>query len=358
MINSINFYIFVNRKYIVLERIMNRLRILRTMQGLTLDEVAAKLDGMVTKQAISKYERGLMAPSPAVLSALSKIYGVDLREPVPSSVYVTASWNFRRGQNMPAKIESAVKNNIIYCLEKYLGVEKRLGLSSIFRSPFPKDYPATMESMEEAALFIRKKWQLGIDSIPYICRMLERAGIKVIEFDMEEGLDGVSGWANQKIPFIALRKDVKVDRKRFTALHELAHIIFTELENCTEKMKERLCNRFAAALLFPKEAFFCHIGKKRSAFALEELTELKTIYGISVAAIVHRAKDLGVITEAYYNHLFDDVINQNKMEDGWGVYPFDDKPGRCDEICRRGIAEGLCDADFLKLNMNVELKIL
>ena len=289
---------------------------------------------------------------------MSKIYGVDLREPVPSSVYVTASWNFRRGQNMSAKIESAVKNNIIYCLEKYLGVEKRLGLSSIFRSPFPKDYPATMESMEEAALFIRKKWQLGIDSIPYICRMLERAGIKVIEFDMEEGLDGVSGWANQKIPFIALRKDVKVDRKRFTALHELAHILFTELENCTEKMKERLCNRFAAALLFPKEAFFCHIGKKRSAFALEELTELKTIYGISVAAIVHRAKDLGVITEAYYNHLFDDVINQNKMEDGWGVYPFDDKPGRCDEICRRGIAEGLCDADFLKLNMNVELKIL
>ena len=79
---------------------MNRLRILRTMQGLTLDEVATKLDGMVTKQAISKYERGLMAPSPAVLSALSKIYGVDLREPVPSSVYVTASWNFRRGQNM------------------------------------------------------------------------------------------------------------------------------------------------------------------------------------------------------------------------------------------------------------------
>ena len=67
---------------------------------------------------------------------------------------------------------------------------------------------------------------------------------------------------------------------------------------------------------------------------------------------------MGVITEAYYNHLFDDVINQNKMEDGWGVYPFDDKPGRCDEICRRGIAEGLCDADFLKLNMNVELKIL
>ena len=113
------------------------------MQGLTLDEVAAKLGGMVTKQAISKYERGLMAPSPAVLSALSKIYGVDLRESVPSSVYVTASWNFRRGQNMPAKIESAVKNNIIYCLEKYLGVEKRLGLSSIFRSPFPKDYPAT-----------------------------------------------------------------------------------------------------------------------------------------------------------------------------------------------------------------------
>ena len=50
------------------------LKNIRKMRGLTLDEVSQRLNGMVTKQAISKYERGLMKPSSLVLKALCNIY--------------------------------------------------------------------------------------------------------------------------------------------------------------------------------------------------------------------------------------------------------------------------------------------
>lgn len=350
-------YIFVNHKYLKGKMIGDSLRIIRKMRGLSLDDVVSLLDGMVTKQAISKYERGVMTPSASVLSALMKIYEVDcIRDTV--SVYVTACWNFRRGKELSAKAETAIKNRIVYQLEKYLCVETRLGLATSFRNPFPKTYPITLDNMEKAAWQLRKKWHLGVDSIPSVCRMLERVGIKVIELEMDENVDGLSGWANRKIPFMALRKGVTVERKRFTALHELAHILFPMLENCSDKEKERYCHRFASALLFPPENFYSHIGKRRSVFSLEELVSLKVIYGISVAAIVHRAKDLGVITDVYYNHLFDDVINMNRKEAGWGSYPLDDKPERYDEICCRAMAEGLFVGDRDSLDLNMKLKFI
>ena len=46
------------------------LRNMRKMRGLTLDEVCQKLGRLVSKQALSKYERGKMRPSVQVLDAL------------------------------------------------------------------------------------------------------------------------------------------------------------------------------------------------------------------------------------------------------------------------------------------------
>ncbi|NTV82284.1 MAG: helix-turn-helix transcriptional regulator, partial [Candidatus Aminicenantes bacterium] len=43
-----------------------RLRAARKMAGMSMEDLAAKLGGRVTKQAISKYEKGRMMPSPEV----------------------------------------------------------------------------------------------------------------------------------------------------------------------------------------------------------------------------------------------------------------------------------------------------
>lgn len=327
------------------------------MNGLSLDDVVSALNGMVTKQAISKYERGLMNPSPSVLSALMEVYGVSSLD-AHESVFNVTCWNFRKGKLLAAKLEEAIRNKILYMLERYLFLEDHLVSKIPFSSPFPKKYPVTMDNMEKAALDIRKRWRLGTDSITSVCRMLEVAGIKVIEFDMPEGVDGLSGWANRNIPFIALRKVEQTDRKRFTALHELAHILFPMLEQCMDYEKEKLCHRFASAMLFPEEAFYMHIGRKRTVFSLEELIALKESYGMSVSAMVYRAKDLGVITDVYYNHLFDDVINKNKKEEGWGAYLLKDEPRRYNELCFRGVAEGVLKEEQILQEFNLKLKFI
>ena len=55
-----------------------RLTVLRTERGLSQEELAREVE--VTRQTVSKWERGLFAPSTVNLIALGRLYGVSLDE--------------------------------------------------------------------------------------------------------------------------------------------------------------------------------------------------------------------------------------------------------------------------------------
>ena len=67
--------------------------------------------------------------------------------------------------------------------------------------------------------------------------------------------------------------------------------------NLVEKEIERLCHRFAGAMLMPEETFLLELGAQRNKISLSELIAIKETYSISIQAIMARAKDLGVISE-------------------------------------------------------------
>lgn len=64
-----------------------RLRAARLKAGLSLEDLAQKLGGIVTRQAIAKYEKGLISPSPEVLEHLLQVLEIppppDIQEEVP-----------------------------------------------------------------------------------------------------------------------------------------------------------------------------------------------------------------------------------------------------------------------------------
>jgi Zn-dependent peptidase ImmA (M78 family) len=131
---------------------------------------------------------------------------------------------------------------------------------------------------------------------------LEDNKIKVIEIESDDEFDGLSAWANDgAIPVIVLNNSVikSLDRKRFTALHELAHLIL-DLDGHTEKQKEKFCHYFAAAMLLPSDSLEKKVGKSRTNVLLPELGGIKKQYGISMQAIAFRMKDLGIITPTYF----------------------------------------------------------
>lgn len=111
------------------------LKNIRKMRGLTLDEVCQKLGRLVSKQALSKYERGKMHPSPQVLEALLRIYQISSASLQLSFPVKINGWNFRRGEILSAK-EEAIKSEINRCLQRYLYLENQLGIIASFKHPF------------------------------------------------------------------------------------------------------------------------------------------------------------------------------------------------------------------------------
>ena len=52
------------------------------------------------------------------------------------------------------------------------------------------------------------------------------------------------------------------------------------------------------------------------------------MYGISIAATVHRCHDLAIIDDTEYDNLYDNMIKKNTMETGWGEFPIKEKADR------------------------------
>jgi Zn-dependent peptidase ImmA (M78 family) len=70
-------------------------------------------------------------------------------------------------------------------------------------------------------------------------------------------------------------------------------------EDLDHKKKESLCFRFAGALLVPAAALRARLGTTRpDGISPRERLGIKEDWGISIAALMHRAADLGIITPA------------------------------------------------------------
>lgn len=73
-----------------------RLKRFRLARGMSLDDLVAAIDGCVSKQALSKYERGLMTPSVVVLTKLAAAFGVKVMRLVETPKYRIEIVNKRR----------------------------------------------------------------------------------------------------------------------------------------------------------------------------------------------------------------------------------------------------------------------
>ena len=93
-----------------------------------------------------------------------------------------------------------------------------------FQNPILGTFISCQEDIENAANTLREKWNLGIKPIPSVIEMLEEKGLKVIEIDASDAFQGFKAEANEEL-VIVLNKNDNACRKRFTAVHELAHIV-------------------------------------------------------------------------------------------------------------------------------------
>lgn len=298
-----------------------RLKQVRLARGLSLDELAAHLGGIVTKQALSKYEVGKSQPSSPILARLAETLGVKmaylLSEPTISVEFIA----YRKKASMPVKEQDQLKSRIGQQMEDRIRLQELFSPDVPFAFPLQEYTVSTLEDAEAAALQLRGKLQLGRDPIGSMVTTLETSGVHVLEVDASDKFDGISAIIRKSdgvavAGAVVTRQGLPGERQRLNRAHELGHLVLDVAEGVDE---EKAAFRFAGAFLSPAEVFIQDVGAKRTSVSVSELLALKQKYGMSMQALLYRMKVLSIISDTYYT---DWCISINRR--GWKR----DEPGQ------------------------------
>jgi len=318
-----------------------RLLSARKMAGLSLQDLAEKMDIDITKQALSLYEKGQTNPSSKVIISLSNTLDLPVDYFFKKSDVKLENLEFRKRSTLSQKEIEAARLRTMDYLEKYQEIEELLNIGHTFINPLKKNQAENEQDIEHHANELRKEWSLGLDPIPDVIALLEEKKIKVFEIEAPDEFSGLSSRTDGVAVIVVNRTTENIVRKRFTALHELAHLILEFPEDMSDKEKEHLCYSFAGAFLFPESVFKEELGKKRNSILLNELKLLENYYGMSVQAMMWRAHDLQLISDSKYKE-YNIWLNKTKnKKTQFGTFQGRETPIRFERLVYKALSEDI-----------------
>lgn len=283
--------------------IAQRLRNARLMNGFSMDELCNRLGDIITKQAISKYESGKVVPDSNMLIRLANALGVNVDYFFRRTSVALDGIEFRKTSKLGNKKIAGLKEQIRDRVERYIEIEDIYNINSDFDTNVSENEISQEEDVYPIVNRLKRDWNLGDDGINGVIEMLETHKIKVIEIKVEgRAFDGLSGRVDDKKPFVVLNSTSNSERKRFTALHELGHLLLNFREGLDKDKIEHLCHLFASEMLISKDVFMNIIGPSRKGISMQELIGMQTQYGISIDALMYKAMYLNVITESRHTY--------------------------------------------------------
>ena len=315
-----------------------RLKSARRIKGFSLQDLTDALNHAVSKQALNKYEQGLMKPGTEILIKLCNALEVRPDHFSREITITLEHLEFRKLKGLPAKESARIREKVTDELERYLELEGIIGIRQPFTNPLTKTHIKTETDMETIANHVRASWKLGNGPLPDVTVLLECHNIKVMNIPGDGEFSGLATWKGLDNPVIAVNSTLRADRKRFTLLHELGHIVLNS-EGLSIKEKEKRCDRFASSLLVPGSSLKAELGPSRTRITMNELLYLNRRYGAPINLIMHRAMEQGIISESFHKKF---SVRWNTLAFGGqepGDYSGHEHPEQFTKLVHQALAE-------------------
>jgi len=280
---------------------------------LTQTELAERVG--VKRQSISMYEQGQTIPEPLVMERIA----TEVEQPLSyfsddaAPEFGDSSVRFFRAigpetkrRNMACEVLGSWLARTAKYLDEFVNypaLDLPLALS-----PASGDGHYTVDEIESAAALCRQTWGLGLGPISNMVSLLENKGVLVCRYVIsDERVEAFSFWNGSKaLVFLASEKE-SACRARFDAAHELGHLIlhrWVGLEDLEDKKRlkriEREADLFAGAFLLPKASFMAELFSTK----IDAFLPLKRRWKVSIAAMVYRSKELGVVDDDQATNLY------------------------------------------------------
>lgn len=285
----------------------DRLRVARTMEGLTLAALGKKVSASAS--LLSLIENGRKVPGKDLWRAVAEVLSFDAEFfaiPLPDEVREDQC-NWRSLSSAPVSLRKRVAARATLFAEAVQYLSRNLALPAY---SIPRLRAQSSESIENAAEKCRELWGLGVDRpIGLMNRVLENHGVVLTQLDADSTkVDAFSRPGSVNIVVLNTNKR-SASRARFDMAHELGHFVL-HADGYGSVNKEEDANKFAAAFLLPRNQFTREFWKRRVVdWAL--IFELKRRWKVSAAAIVHRAYQLDLIDAASYRIAYRFLYRRN-----------------------------------------------
>lgn len=276
-----------------------RVRIARLLQGRTQADLAKQLE--VTAAFVCQLEAGTKLPSPDTLAAISQVLRVEptfFVRPIQDE-FRDEECFFRRRKTTPMYVRSRALAHGSFLTELIVFLERHVD--------FPEEnipnVPEGSKAIEEIADGCRAVWGLGPDTpIVNMTRVLESAGVVVADFGSDRKVDAFSRTGGRAV--VVRNTDTQApSRLRFDLAHECGHLVMHVGQDASNPELEPAADAFAGTFLLPRRAFVAEFPRSSSP-SWDSLRALKRRWGVSLSAIIRRARELRLVDALFYQRAY------------------------------------------------------
>ena len=341
-----------------------RLKEALQFRGLKMADLSRDTD--ISRQSLSLYANNENTPpfENVKKMACRLEFPVDFFMTEDLCTTVTSNTYFRSQAAARKKEQNAQKLKLEYTAKMYEVFLNYVDFPSLtlpclteFRNkvPFPEQKSDTeiADKIEKLAQHVRSEWGLGDGPIEDMQYLLASHGIIVTGFtNVADNIDAFSQKVSIKehgtVYIIALAIGEKpITRLRFDMAHELGHILMHNWDESNEELEkeefnnlERQANRFASALLLPKDSFEHDV--RPYATNVEFYRSLKKKWNVSMQAMMYRARDLEIITGNQYSYMMRMISAKGER-----LHERGDVPGMLSSTIFQGAIDVLFDGGYL-----------
>ena len=277
-----------------------RLRVARQAAMLRKKELAERVG--VSAAAVSQYESGTTSPTAKTVAALSLALGVPAEYFIADRPLGEAPTTAAHFRSLRATTQQERDRAFAHALQTW---ELARTLEQFVRFP-AFDLPVELAihpddplgAAEAAARVTREALDLGTGPIANVVRLLESKGIVCTRLPAQTRrvFAFSCNFPNRPVVVLAAERSHRA-AGRFDAAHELAHLLLHHDEEPGGHAVERQAHAFASEFLAPASEIADELPRSVNWRAL---LDLKNIWGISIQALLFRARSIGVMTEHTY----------------------------------------------------------
>lgn len=328
-----------------------RLTLARQLAGLRKSDLASLVEKSST--AVAAWESGAKRPTAATVAQLALSLSVEpgffaIRPDDVAASSTTPHFRSLRSTSQLARDQAFAYGQVAVDIATSLEKHVEFPEPDVPTAPVVVE-DSTSDAPENAARYIREQWSIEAGPIRHLIRLLENHGVLVV-FSPEQAASVDAFSFGSRIRPVVILNPIKRDyyRQRFDVAHELGHLVMHSDAEPGGRIVEDQAHRFAAELLMPAEQMLELLPAAMNGNAWRTFARLKEQWGVSMQALLYRARKLGRLSNVSYRNAMTTVSSRGWRRSEPGLVDVIEQPSLLARAVELLASEGIDRAHLIE----------